>query len=226
MKAENNKRKGKYTLDVSSKKDKTYVYPVRDWKEYLGESLLIIFSVLLALGVTEYINKFHERENTKSLLKNIVIELKNNKKAIQEMNEYNMQVLGKIDSALGSRDLQHKLVSNDEFHLKQIAPLGVLYRYQENDAWTVAKNNDIMSKINIESISILSRVYEEQDRISKVEEEVARVLFNRSSRDPRQVHKTLILIRDIYHAWAVDRVPGLLSTIDAAIVKIDSLSSK
>jgi len=222
MKAENNKRKGQNKVDFSSKKDKTFVYPIRDWKEYLGESLLIIFSVLLALGMTEYINKIHERENTKSLLKNIVIELKNNKKAIQEMNEYNLHVLGKIDSALVSRDLQKKLVSNDEFHLKQIAPLGVLYRYQENDAWTVAKNNDIMSKINIESISILSRVYEEQDRISKVEEEVARVLFNRSSRDPRQVHKTLILIRDIYHAWAVDRVPGLLSTIDAAIVKIES----
>jgi hypothetical protein len=222
MKAENNKRKGKYTLDVSSKKDKTYVYPVRDWKEYLGESLLIIFSVLLALGVTEYINKFHERENTKSLLKNIVAELKNNKKAIQEMNEYNMHVLSKIDSALVSRDLQKKIVSHDEFHLKQIAPQGALYRYPDNDAWTIAKNNDIMSKTDVESISILTKVYEDQDRIRKVEEEVAKVLFDRASRDPAQVHRTLIIIRDIYHGWAVDRVPGLLSQIDAAILKIES----
>jgi hypothetical protein len=122
--------------------------------------------------------------------------------------------------------LQKKLVSNDEFHLNQIAPHGVLYRYLDNDAWTIAKNNDIMSKIDIESISILSRVYEEQDRIRKVEEEVARVLFDRVSRDPGQVHKTLILIRDIYHGWAVDRVPGLLSTIDAAILKIDRINSK
>jgi hypothetical protein len=48
MKAEKNKRKGQLNADVSSKKDKTYVYPIRDWKEYLGESLLIVFSVLLA----------------------------------------------------------------------------------------------------------------------------------------------------------------------------------
>ena len=222
MKAENNKRKGQHNPDVSSKKDKTYVYPIRDWKEYLGESFLIIFSVLLALGVTEYINKFHERENTKSLLKSIVVELKNNKKAIQQMNEYNLQVLGKIDLALVSKDLQHKLISNDEFHLKEIAPQGVLYRYTDNDAWTIAKNNNIMSKIDIESISILTKVYEEQDRIKKVEEEVARVIFDRASRNPAQVHKTLMLIRDIYHGWAVDRVPGLLSTIDAAIMKIES----
>jgi hypothetical protein len=222
MKAENKKQKRQQNADFSAKKDKTYVYPIRDWKEYLGESLLIIFSVLLALGVTEYINKFHERENTKSLLKSIVVELKNNKKAIQQMNEYNLQVLGKIDLALVSRDLQHKLISNDEFHLNEIAPQGVLYRYTDNDAWTIAKNNNIMSKIDIESISILTKVYEEQDRIKKVEEEVARVIFDRASRNPAQVHKTLMLIRDIYHGWAVDRVPGLLSTIDAAIMKIES----
>ena len=44
----------------NSENIKNYVYPVRDWKEYLGESLLIVFSVLLALSVTEYISKLHE----------------------------------------------------------------------------------------------------------------------------------------------------------------------
>lgn len=52
--------------DISSVKGKIYVYPIRDWKEYLGESVLIIFSVLLALFVTEYISKLHERENTRN----------------------------------------------------------------------------------------------------------------------------------------------------------------
>jgi hypothetical protein len=104
---------------------KTYVYPIRDWKEYLGESFLIIFSVFLALIVTEYINKLHDRENTESLLKNIIGELKHNKKSIQEMQQYNLQVLYKIDSALIDKTVQVQLVSNDEFHLKVIAPQGV-----------------------------------------------------------------------------------------------------
>lgn len=222
MEAENNDQKEQFNVDVSTKKDKTYVYPIKDWKEYLGESFLIIFSVLLALIVTEYINKIHQRENTKSLLKSIVVELNHNKKAIQEMHEYNLQVLSKIDSALLKRNLQDKIVTNDEFHLEEIAPQGVLYRYLDNEAWTIAKNNNIMSKIDIESISILTKVYDDQDRISKVEDEVAKVIFDRASRDPAQVHKTLILIRDIYHGWAVDRVPGLLSKIDSAIGEIES----
>lgn len=202
-------------------KNKTYVYPIRNWKEYLGESCMIIFSVLLALIVTEYINKSHERENTRSLLKNIIVELNHNKKAIQEMQVYNLQVLRKIDSALLNKNIQAELVSNDEFHLNVIAPQGVLFRYLDQEAWTVAKNNNIMSKIDIESVTILSKLYEDQVRIGKVEDEVARVIFDRASRDPKQVHQTLILIRDIYHGWAVDRVPELLSKIDKAIGKIE-----
>jgi len=202
-------------------KNKVYVYPIRNWKEYLGESCMIIFSVLLALIVTEYINKSHERENTRSLLKNIIVELNHDKKAIQEMQVYNLQVLRKIDSALLNKNIQAELVSNDEFHLNVIAPQGVLFRYLDQEAWTVAKNNNIMSKIDIESVTILSKLYEDQVRIGKVEDEVARVIFDRASRDPKQVHQTLILIRDIYHGWAVDRVPELLSKIDKAIGKIE-----
>jgi hypothetical protein len=206
---------------LSSNKGKTYVYPIRDWKEYLGESLLIIFSVLLALIGTEYIDKLHDKENTKLLLKDIATELQHNKKAILEMQAYDLQVLRNIDSVLKSSNLQERLVSNGEFQLNIIAPQGVLYRYFDNEAWTVARNSNIMSKIDLESISILTKVYEDQERMTKVEEEVAKIIFDRASRDPKQVKTTLMIIRDIYHGWAVDRVHLLLSRIDEALKKIN-----
>lgn len=201
-------------------KKKKYVYPIRDWKEYLGESFMIIFSVLLALALTEYLGKIHERENTKNMLKSVVAELNHNKKFLQELQEYNLKVLSNIDSTLTDRKIQKKLVANGEFHITEIAPEGVLFRYFDSEAWTIAKNNNITSKINIESISILTRVYEDLDKISKVEDEVARIFFDRESRNPKQVHTTLVLIKDVYHAWAVDRTPGLLLEIDSAIETI------
>jgi len=200
---------------------KHFVYTIRDWKEYLGESLLIIFSVLLALILTEFINNLHEKENTKSTLKNISSELSHNKKAIQEMNQYNLQVLAKIDSALVNPKLQDQFVSNDELHLDVIAPQGVLYRYLDNEAWTIAKNNNVMSKVDGETIAMLTKVYEDQARMMKVEDEVAKVIFDRASRDSKQVHTTLILIRDIYHGWAVDRTNDLLHKIDNTIKKME-----
>jgi hypothetical protein len=203
------------------KHKKKYVYPIRDWKEYLGESFLIVFSVFLALFLTEHINKLHEKENTKILLRGISAELNHNKKAIQEMQAYDSMVFEKIDSALADKKIQKKLVSKDEFHLEVIAPQGILYRFLRKDAWSVAINNNIASKIDIETLSILTRVYDYQDRIMKVEDEVAKIIFDRASRDPKQAHKTLILIKDNYRGWAVDRIPGLLSQIDSAIVKTE-----
>ena len=208
--------------DLVPEKSKTFVYTVRDWKEYLGEALLIIFSVLLALIVTEYISNLREKENTRDTLKNIRAELSHNKKAIQEMNEYNLQVLTKIDSALVNKKLQDELISNDEFHLNVIAPQGVLYRYLDNEAWTIAKNNNVMSKVDGETIAMLTKVYEDQGRMMKVEDEAAKVIFDRASRDPKQVHTTLILIRDIYHGWAVDRTGDLLQKIDNTIKKVNT----
>ena len=205
------------------KKDKLFVYTVRDWKEYLGESLLIIFSVILALGLTEYFTSLHEKENTRTILKSIVAELKHNKTSIQEMHQYNLQVLSKIDSVIADKKLQNDFVSNNELHLKVIAPYGVLYRYLDNNAWTIAKSNNVITKIDMETVALLTKVYNDQEEIMmKLENEVAKVIFDRASRDPKQVGITLILIRDIYHAWAVDRTEGLLQQIDSTIKKVDA----
>ena len=52
----------------AQKKHKQEVYILRDLREYLGESLLIIFSVLLALFLTEFINNLHEKSQTRELM--------------------------------------------------------------------------------------------------------------------------------------------------------------
>jgi hypothetical protein len=206
--------------DVKPNKYKSYVYTIRDWKEYLGESLLIIFSVLFALILSEYFNNIRDKENTRTMLKNIVSELNHNKKAIQEMKLYNTLVLQNIDSILTNKNLQNQLVLNDEFKLSLIAPQGILYRYLNDEAWTIAKNNNVISKVDVETVALLTKVYEDQTKMMKVEDEVAKVLFDRASRDTRQVHTTLILIRDLYHGWVVDRTNGVLQQIDNTVAKV------
>jgi len=206
--------------EISIEKHIPKVFTVRDWKEYVGESLLIVFSVLLALFLTEYFGKVHDKENTRSLLKEVVQELSENRRSIQEMKQYNLLILANIDSSLADKNRIAKIVSNDEFNLKIIIPEGALYRYMKSEAWSVAKSNNIIQKLDFQTLALLTRVYGDLDRMMKVEEEVAKVYFSRESRDPRQVHASLILIRDIYHAWAVDRSDGLIQSIDSTIMKV------
>jgi len=186
------------------------VVVIRDWKEYFGEAVLIIFSVLLALILTEVINAIHEKQLTKEYLQNIRNELIQNKTKEEEQYAYQLQVLKNIDSALNNPNFQQQIISDGEFRLKLIASSGILYRYLEDISWQVAKQHNIESKIDLQDLSALTNIYQEQNRIMKSEDEIARVVLDRESRNPANARITLKLIRDNYHGWAVDRAESLL----------------
>jgi len=193
---------------------------VRNWKEYLGESLLIIFSVALALGLTEVINNINEDRRTKEVLHQLKEELITNKKAEQEQYAYHLQVLKNIDSALRYPDFAQQFINNGEIHQTPIFPEGLL-RHDLNDvAWQIAKQSNIFSKIDLDIYSLLTDIYNNQDHITKSEEEIARVLLSYESRRPENLRLALILMRDNYHGWAVDRAPNLLNLYQRAIDRL------
>jgi hypothetical protein len=217
-----NEKPAMHELPPKPVRERMEVYTVRDWKEYLGESLLIMFSVLLALILTEFINNLHDKKNTREILQSVIAELRHNEVAIKEMKQYNFAVLAKIDSALVNKSLQGQLVVGDEFHLDVIAPQGVLYRYLDDAAWTIAKNNNTIAKLDVETVALLTRVYDDQAKMMRVEDEVAKVIIDRSTRDSAKAHTTLVIIRDLYHGWAVDRTDGLIKQIDNTIARLQT----
>jgi hypothetical protein len=193
-----------------AKKEIPEVLTVRNAKEYIGESLLIIFSVLLALLLTEFITDQHEKSDAKELVHNIRQELINNKTKEQAQFDYDRQVLAHIDSALSNADLLRPIVADGEFHLNRIAPMGIQYRYLDHAAWDIAKSRNILAHMDTKTLSRLTWIYEEQERIMKLEGEVAKVVLSREAGRTEQARETLILIRNNFKAWAVDRAPGLL----------------
>jgi len=209
-------------LKAQKKKELPEVSVVRNWKEYLGESLLIIFSVVLALGLTEVINNINEERRTKEVLHQLKEELITNKQAEEEQYAYHLQVLKNIDSALRRSEFAKKFINDSgEIDLTNtIAPHGVL-RHDLNDvAWQVAKQNNIFSKIDLSTYSLLTDIYANQQRITNSEQEIGHVLLSFESRKPENLRTTLILVRDNYHGWAVDRAPNLLNLYQKAIDKL------
>jgi hypothetical protein len=84
----------------------------------------------------------------------------------------------------------------------------------------VAKQNNIFSKIDLSTYGLLTDIYNNQDRITKSEEEIANVLLSWESRRPENLRTALILVRDNYHAWAVNRAPSLLKEYAEAIDRL------
>jgi hypothetical protein len=183
---------------------------------------MIVFSVLLALALTELTSVLREKRQTAEMLANVRTELMHNRTAGQEQHTYHLTVLRNIDAMLADPQLQRQFVSNGELHLEKIAPDGVLFRYLNNDAWEVAKSRNIAAKIDLNVWSQLTRIYADQARVMKVEDEIARVILSPESRQPDNIRATLLLIRDNYKGWAVDRAPGLLKRYEETIAALAS----
>jgi hypothetical protein len=191
----------------------------RGWKDYIGECLLIVFSVILALAVTEFINNLNDKKRAAEILHELKDELIENKKMEEEQYAYHLQVLKNIDSALHHIEFAKKFINDSgEIDLAHtIASEGVM-RHDLNDvAWQIAKQNNIFSKIDITTYSLLNDIYNNQARITNSEDKIAQILLSYESRRPENLRTTLILIKDSYHGWDVDRAPGLIQQYQKAI---------
>jgi hypothetical protein len=193
---------------------------VRNWKEYVGESLLIIFSVGLALILTELVNRANETRQFRELENTLRQELMHNRDEVKKQYEYHLTILQRIDSGLKFPPYASRIISNNEFHVEILAPHGLLYGDIEDAAWQVAKSRNIASRLDIPTLSLLTSIYKDQEKISKVEDEVGKIILGADSRKDENIPLTLLLIRDNYRGWATYRVPDLLDKYQIAINKL------
>src|SRR5580704_8962405 len=115
------------------------VIVVRTWKGYVEESILIIFSVVLALFLTELFQNLHENQKTREVMHQLREELETNQKAEEIQLRYHLQVIKNIDAALADPAMAQQFIDNGSLNLKVIAPEGVLSRDLNDVAWEVAK---------------------------------------------------------------------------------------
>jgi hypothetical protein len=196
------------------------VIVVRTWTGYVEESVLIIFSVVLALFLTTLFQKLHENQQNREVMHQLREELITNRKAEEVQLRYHLQVLKNIDAALTDPAMAERFINHGSLNLKVIAPEGVLCRDLNNVAWEVAKQNNAFAKLSLGTYSLLTTIYDNQQRIMKSEDEIAKILESWQSRQPENLKLTLILLKENYLGWAVDRAPELLRKYQEAIDRL------
>jgi hypothetical protein len=188
-----------------------------DWKEYLGECLLIVFSVVLAIGLTEYFNSLHEKKHAHEILHQLSEELIENKKSATEQYAYHLRVFRYIDSAKKNLAFAKKFLDSGEVHINVLMPEGAIYRDLNEVAWQQAKQNNVFANIDFSTYSLLTDIYNNQERFLNLEPSLGSLLISYQSRDPENLQTTLTLIHDILFAWIVERTPRLLEQYQKAI---------
>jgi hypothetical protein len=161
------------------------------------ESVLIVFSVVLALFLAELFQKIHANNQMHDILHELREELTNNRKAEEIQLRYHLQVLKNIDAALADSGMAQQFINNGVLNLKIIAPEGVLCRDLNDVVWQVCKQNNVFAKLDFGTYRLLTTIYDNQQRIMKSESEIAKVLESWESRRPENLRTTLILVKEI-----------------------------
>jgi hypothetical protein len=204
----------------SKTKELPEVSVIRNWKEYLGECLLIVFSVALALGLTEYFNSLNDKNKADEILHQLRLELISNKEDAQDQYTYHLHVFTLVDSAKTNPVFAKKFLDSGKIHLNVIMPKGALRHDLKEVAWQQAKENNVFSRIDFDTYSLLVGIYSNQEKIHNLEPSLEKILISYDSRKPENLQVTLTLIHDALYGWVVERTPELLRTYQVAINRL------
>ncbi|MFS4466981.1 hypothetical protein [Maribacter sp. 2210JD10-5] len=165
----------------------------------LSESALIVFSVLLALFISEWRNDYNENKQTQVIIKNIREEISENQKFLETYIPYHEQVKKRINQAYVQDSLETTFFSDKSFDISNVAPNGILQDRLNNIVWTVAKADKITNRIPLQESKILYEIYDQQNTVNKTVERIIAFLSSREIHRKESLDESVIVLRTLFN---------------------------
>lgn len=163
------------------------------------ESILIVFSVLLALLLNEYKGYLKEKQQRQLVIEMIQAELISNLNILNEQLPYHEEVLNNLNSALDSDSLRNTLITDSGVVLWSLIPRGVVQKLVDDTSWQTAKSSTIFSSLELTFIFEMSELYRAQELgIESTLKNILSILSSRESLDTKQLNDTLLLLRNAF----------------------------
>jgi hypothetical protein len=142
---------------------------LRSWlPRLLVESLLIVFSVLLALGMSQWQEKRGRRERANVALQSIRAELEENRESVSRARTNHMAVRDSLRSYTQRREpLPSRIYLGGVFNPA----------LTHSTAWESARETGVMTDLPYELVLTLSRLYDRQARYRALGDAVAQDLM-------------------------------------------------
>jgi len=128
-----------------------------------SQILLIVFSVVLGLYLSERIEDYKNEKEAEQLMSKIKSELNENKKLLDAWAPYHVEIVNSLDSIINNKEFVSKFISNKK-NLYQVFTRGtIMSETPKNDAWDIAKSHPLIVNIDYDELLALSRVYKQQE---------------------------------------------------------------
>lgn len=162
--------------------------------EYLIQVLLIVFSVVLALALTEYINSLKTKKELNLMLKNIEEELRTNREIVEELIPYHENVLIKLKTSYSEPQKLDSIKASDDINFFNFAPKGIQQKLINKTAWETAKLSGLIHEIKNERLQLLAKTYEQQEITFTPSDKIQEIVASRDFLDNSKAKENLILL--------------------------------
>jgi hypothetical protein len=185
------------------------------------ESILIIFSVLLALFLNEYRGQLKENQQKELVIKIVKIELKSNLEILNEWRPYHEKVLNNLNEALNSNSTNSTLFTEKGVFTWSLMPNGVVQRVIDNGSWQTLKSSSISSIIEFNTMFTLSQLYKQQAQgVESTLNRILKIISARESLEEKNQRSTIILLRNTFNEMVSQEI-FLIKKYEQALIEIE-----
>ena len=171
-----------------------------NYKEILLESVLIMFSVLFALVLSEYINSVKDEEQKEIALQNIKNEIIENKKIVESWMPIHEEIYDRLNEFINNDKIQKQAIQNNVVNTNIIIKNTIVKKIISDVAWITLQNSKIMGDIEFEKTIKIAELYNlEVYGVKKTLNQIIDILRSRETLDSKKLKSTLLLLRSAFH---------------------------
>ncbi len=137
------------------------------WKSVLTnlkQLVLIVFSVILGILLSERIEEKKNEKEAELLLSKIKSEVQSNKQILEDWLPYHDLIVNRLDSIKHEQTFIDRFIEDEYALYNEVITNGNLMGdMPSKDAWDIAKSHPLIVHFDYEKLLILSKIYNQQE---------------------------------------------------------------
>ena len=191
---------------------------------FIGEGLLIVFSILMALGVNEWRVRNGQHAEEHKAVADIAAELVENRALLDGLPDYHRSVgnaLNQLAQDLGSAETADPRTPIELFmSLDNLRPSVIIQQPPQDVSWQTAKDRGVAARFDYETAKTLSLAYDSQmSSVNDVYEEVNRSLIRPDMYKAQDQDAALGPLIALFYEMSAREV-GLMERIDQSLAAL------
>lgn len=167
--------------------------------ENISQIVLIVFSVVLGLYLSERIEDRKNEKEAIKLLSKIKYELNENKKILDSWVPYHVEAVKKLDSLSQNQSFIENFISDNSILYSAFNRGTIMSETPSNDAWDIAKSHPLIVNFEYNELLILSKIYKQQKSAYDQVPKLVEVLVASDLNDRQKAKSNLQLIKNMLH---------------------------